>query len=126
MTTSTERQDQVSCLRCGRPLRSARSVARGRGRWCQAKVRTAAETTDLSGFKAEQVDKARELIELGAIVATSRTNVFAAVSSDGTTYYVVDAAAQTCTCRAGERGLRCYHLAAALVLQASAPVRKAA
>ncbi len=124
--TSTEQTHQASCLRCGRPLRSARSIARGRGRWCQAKVRAAAETTDLSEFTAEQIDKARELIELGAVVATSRDGIYAAVSSDGTTYYVVDAVRQTCTCRAGERGLRCYHLAAALVLQAAAPARKAA
>lgn len=126
MIVGTGHQDRPSCLRCGRPLRSASSVARGRGRWCQAKVRAAAETADLSGFKPEQAEKARELIELGAIVPTTRDGVYSAVSSDGTTVYLVDVVAQTCGCKAGGRGRSCYHLAGALILQASAPARKAA
>lgn len=124
--TSAAVSAPTHCLRCGRPLRAARSIARGRGRWCQAKVRTAAESADLSAFTAEQADKARELIELGAIVPTSRDGVYSAVSSDGTTVYLVNAAAQTCGCKAGEHGRLCYHRAAALVLETAAPVRKAA
>lgn len=77
----------------------------------------------LDTFKPFQVEKAVELVEQGGIVATSRPGLYAAVSSDGSVTYLVDAGARTCTCKAGERGVRCYHVAAALMASA---VRRAA
>ena len=81
-------------------------------------------TADLEGFKPQQVDKARELIEQGAILPTSRAGLFTAVSSDGVTTYLVHASG--CTCPAGHRGkYACYHRAAVAILTA-APARRAA
>ncbi|MET8864713.1 helix-turn-helix domain-containing protein [Nonomuraea sp. NPDC004580] len=88
------------------------------GRW----VITA--TADLDDFKPNQVDKARELIEQGAILPTSRKGMYSAVSSDGTTHYLVHASG--CTCPAGQRGKhQCYHRAAVALL-AAVPARRAA
>lgn len=102
MTTATT----AKCLRCGRALRSAASIAAGVGPTCGRKIRTAAKTTS---HKPAQVAKAVELIELGAIVPlkTRHTPVFRAVSSKGDRVYLV--AQQACTCDAGVRGRACYH-----------------
>lgn len=81
---------------------------------------------DLAGFKPVQVDKARELLEQGGIVPTSRPRLFLAVSSDGVVHYLVDQAERSCTCKAGGRGLLCYHVLAADILVATAPVGRAA
>lgn len=126
MTSTTGHQHQALCLRCGRPLRAVRSVSDGFGRWCKARVREAAGTADLSAFHGWQIDKAREAIEQQAIVPSSRKGLYAAVSGDGTTVYLVDAIEVSCTCKAGANGRSCYHLAGALILWASAPARKAA
>lgn len=107
----------TNCLRCGRPLRSAASAARGYGRTCAAKVRAAATTVDLTDYKPAQIDSARELIEDGAIVQI-RPRVCRSVSSDGTELYLTAITGQ-CNCPAGLKGRRCYHaLAAALLLAA--------
>jgi len=108
----------AKCLRCGRTLTAARSIAANYGRTCKARIATAVKTTDLAEYKPAQVTKAVEVIELGGIVRTSAAH-FAAVSSDGSTSYQVDQTERSCTCKAGERGLRCYHLAAADILAAS-------
>jgi len=113
----TATQTTTKCI-CGRTLRAAKSVERGYGPRCYAKIQKAAKVVDLAAYKANQVAKAAELIELRAIVRTSAT-VFAAVSSDGTATYETNTAAQSCTCKAGQRGLRCYHLAAAQILIAA-------
>ncbi len=81
---------------------------------------------DLSGFKAWQVTKATEAIEEQAVVPSSRPGLYASVSGDGVTVYLTDAIERSCTCKAGANGRLCYHLAAALILQAAAPARKAA
>ncbi len=78
----------------------------------------------IEDFKPFQVEKATELLEQGGIVAiSSRPGRYRAVSGDGTVTYLVDAVARSCTCKAGERGVRCYHLAAALM---AATIRRAA
>lgn len=88
------------------------------GRW------QIAATAELDGFKPAQVDKARELIEQGGILPTSRPGLFTAVSSDGTTTYLVHRA--SCTCPAGQRGrYACYHRAAVAIMSA-VPARRAA
>jgi hypothetical protein len=115
----------IRCHGCGRKLTSAASIAAGRGPVCRAKVRKAAETTDLTAFKDWQVDKARELIEQQAIIPSSRPALYIAVGSDSVTRYVTDAYERSCTCKAAANGRGCYHLAAALIL-AAATVRRAA
>ena len=114
----------VKCQSCGRKLTSATSVARGRGPVCTAKVRKAAATAELP-CKPEQRAKAAELIEDGGIVPLSRPGVYAASSSDGTAVYVVDVNAGTCTCKAGQNGRYCYHLAAGQILTAATGRRAA-
>jgi hypothetical protein len=113
----TATQTTTKCI-CGRTLRAAKSVARGYGPRCYAKIQKAAKVVDLAAYKAAQIAKAAELIELRAIVRTAPAT-FAAVSSDGSQTYTVNPAAQSCTCKAGERGIRCYHVAAAQILNAA-------
>jgi hypothetical protein len=42
------------------------------------------------------------------------------------TVYIVDVAERSCTCKAAAHGHRCYHLAAALILDTASTARKAA
>ncbi|MER7131234.1 helix-turn-helix domain-containing protein [Streptosporangium saharense] len=82
-------------------------------------------TADVTDFKPAAIDKARELIEQGGILPTRRPGIYTAVSSDGTTTYLVHRSA--CSCPAGARGrFRCYHRAAVAILQAASPARRAA
>jgi len=106
------------CGRCGRTLTAAASIARGYGRGCAAKIDAATKVVDLADYQAAQLAKAAELIELVAIARTAPA-LYLAVSSRGDATYAVDQAACTCTCPAGERGVRCYHLAAATILAAA-------
>lgn len=109
----------AKCTRCGRTLRSQKSIADGMGRTCKAKVaKSIALVTAAAAYKPFQVAKAAELVELNAIVR-DRFAVFTAVSSRGDDTYTVNAALRTCSCPAGERGLACYHLAAAEILTAA-------
>lgn len=117
------------CLRCGRALRAATSVkASSYGPTCRARIRAVAVAEALTDFTANQVDKARELITDGGLIPTNRQGVYRAVSSRGGVIYLVTAAGQ-CNCtwalRSG-RGAGCYHVAAARILEASKPTRKAA
>jgi len=111
----------AKCLRCGRTLRAASSVARGYGRGCRAIIRAAAIAAAVKGFAQRQVDAALELISDGGLVATSRPGVFRAVSSKGDGSYLTHPA--TCSCAAAKRGKAtpCYHsLAAKIVLAGKA------
>lgn len=114
------------CHRCGRKLTAADSIARGYGRTCRAKVRDAAKVVDLTEYKAFQLAKAEELIEQGGIVPTARPALYLAVSSDGTSRYMVDATEHSCSCPAGDKGRHCYHQLAADILTAAAPAARAA
>jgi hypothetical protein len=78
---------------------------------------------DLTDFKPFQVDKAREVIEQGGILPTSRPGIWTAVSSDGTTTYLVHEA--SCTCPAGQKSRACYHRAAVAILSAATAARAA-
>ncbi|MFE9391217.1 DUF6011 domain-containing protein [Streptomyces sp. NPDC006784] len=107
--------ESVNCLRCGRKLTSATSIARRYGKGCAARIRHTRE--DVAGFKPEQVAAARELIEDGAIVAI-RNRVFRAVSSDGTRLYLT--APEACNCAAGLKAKHmCFHRIAARLLLAA-------
>lgn len=112
----------AKCNRCGRTLRSLKSIAAGYGPTCKAKVAKAtAELAAAAAYKPVQVTKATELVELAAIVrqGARRSTTFQAVSSRGDVVYLVDQAAHSCSCPAGEKGLACYHLAAADILAAA-------
>lgn len=116
MTAATETQSH--CLRCGRVLKSASSVARGMGRTCRAKVTAAEQAADLQDFKPEQIAHAEELIEDGAIVQL-RPRIYRSVSSDGSELYLTAATGQ-CNCPAGLKNRRCYHAAAVRILDLAA------
>ena len=107
----------AKCLRCGRTLRAAASVKRQYGRGCWTLIRAAALAEAVKGFAAAQVEKARELIELGGIIRASRPGVFRVVSSKGDETYLTHS--NVCNCPAGLRGRQCYHLAAARILTAT-------
>ena len=115
-TPSTE----TRCLRpgCGRTLRSAKSVAAGYGPVCARKIREAALTEARADFSASQQADADQLIRDGGIVPTNRDGVFRSVSSKGDATYLTHS--QVCSCAAGLKGRRCYHLLAARILVLSA------
>jgi hypothetical protein len=127
MTEAVEIQD-ARCLRCGRQLRAARSVEAGYGRTCQARIRAAALAAAIADFTVAQVEKARELIADGGLVPTNRAGVYRAVRSRGDVTYLVTPDG-VCNCAWALRsGLAagCYHVAAARILDAAKPERKAA
>jgi len=107
-------------------LTAQASLSRGYGRTCRARITAAGEAADLSEFHPWQVEKAREAIEEKSIVPLSRPGLYAAVSTDGTLTYLVDAIEGSCSCKAAATGRRCYHRAGALILDASAITRRAA
>lgn len=104
----------ANCLRCGRKLSSAASVAAGYGPGCRARIRAAAKAADLGAFTPRQAEQARELIEDAAIVAGEAPGEFIAVSTDGTGTYL--ATLEGCTCPASKP---CYHQAAIMILAAA-------
>jgi len=116
----TQTAKPVRCLRpgCGRKLTAASSIAAGYGPVCRARIRLAALNDAIRGFAQAQVDKARELIADGGIIAMRHHGVFQAMSSNGEDQYMVHSA--VCNCPAGLRGRQCYHLAAARILAATA------
>lgn len=110
--------NHTNCLRCGRKLTSAKSIALGYGPTCQRKVREAAKAEILAQYKPHQVAKAEELIEQGGLIPL-RGSIYLAVSSDGTQTYKTHRAA--CTCPAGLKGLHaCKHRIAAHILSLAA------
>lgn len=69
-------------------------------------------------YKPAQLTKAVELLDQKAFSATDKPGIFIAIGSDGETWYSVTPT--TCNCRAGQRGIGCYHRLAAQVGQALA------
>jgi Family of unknown function (DUF6011) len=124
---TTEQTSPAKCLRpgCGRKLTAPASIAAGYGPVCRRRIREAAADIEVPDVKPEQHAKAVELIEAGGLVPSIRPGVFFAVSSDGSTTYITDTGAGTCTCKAGERGRRCYHLIAAGLVDAATSRRAA-
>jgi hypothetical protein len=112
----TMNSHEARCLRCGRRLTAAASIKALYGRGCRAIIRAAAIAAAVRDFAAAQVDKARELIADGGLVATSRAGVFHAVASNGVDRYLTHEAA--CNCPAGLKARRCYHVAAVLIITA--------
>jgi hypothetical protein len=96
----------TTCQHCGRQLRAEASIQRRAGRTCARRARVAAQ------YKAAQLEKAQELLELGAVVPAARKTsrghrVFRVVASDGGRAYFTTMTA--CSCPAGRKGRRCYH-----------------
>jgi hypothetical protein len=116
MDTTTK---QTNCLRCGRVLRSAKSIAAGYGPTCGRKIRTATKADAVTAHKPAAIEKARELIEQGGILPLRGRRVFTVISSDGTGTYKT--APSGCTCAAGIKGKYvCYHRVAATILSLAA------
>lgn len=112
-------ENPTSCLRCGRTLKTARSIATGYGPTCARKIRTAARDRVATQYKPHQVAKAEELIEMGGLVPTRRPHVFDVVGSKGNVYKVSPTG---CTCPAGLRGIHaCYHRVAAEMVTVTLP-----
>lgn len=115
----TKTATTTHCLRCGRVLRAAASIARGRGRTCHAKVREAAKQAALGQFadKPHLVAKAEDLLEQGGIVAIRGRRVFRTIGNTGATYLT---APEACNCAAGLRAKNvCHHRIAAFVMRAT-------
>lgn len=112
--------EQARCHRCGRVLRAPKSVARNYGPGCAAIIRAAAVAEAVAGFSAGVVEKARQLVEDGGIVAI-RDGIYKAASSDGLGFWLVSALGP-CNCPAGLRSRACNHFVAARIMRA----RKAA
>lgn len=110
MTTTT--QAPAKCKRCHRQLRDPKSVARGYGRTCAAKVQAKVAAT-VAPYKQPQVNKALALIANGGIVPSGVDTFYVAKGT-----YRTDAT--LCTCMAGQHGRTCYHLIAAQVLDSVA------
>ena len=107
------------CLRCGRPLSSARAQRAGYGPECWTAILTAFNQVDLSAWTIAQQTNALELIRDGGIALIRDSDSFAyrSASSDGETFYLTVTAA--CSCPAGQRENLCYHRAAVKILLAS-------
>lgn len=118
----------TKCQRCGRPLRSEASIARGRGRHCERMARREAAVAILvRPFKGAQAaaDKALALLAEGALVPTRFEGQYLAVASDGVGTYLVDTGDRSCTCKGHARTGRCYHLVAADAAEISTARRSA-
>ena len=120
MTTTETHGHEARCLnpRCGRKLTSEASIRAGYGPTCLRKIRAAAIAEARAEFTTDQQAKADELIRDGALVPVGATvrngSLYRAVSSKGDATYLVTSAG--CSCMAGVRGRRCYHVLAARVL----------
>lgn len=113
--STTGNTSHTHCIRCHRALRSPASQRRGAGVWCAAKMRAAALAEAVRGFAEAQVEKAREAIADGALVAI-RAGVYQVVSSKGDATYLSHS--DVCNCPAGLHGRRCWHLAAVRIITA--------
>lgn len=84
-------------------------------------IATLLRRVDTSGYSRDQIAKAAELIEDGAIHQL-RGRIYLAVSSDGSQIHRTHVDGH-CTCKAGLKtslaGHGCYHVAAARLLEAA-------
>jgi hypothetical protein len=110
--------ERATCTRCGRTLRSQESIARDMGRHCAKMDRKEqAAKLILANYTRPQVEKVKQLLADGGVQKVGR-HTWTAVASNGYGRYSVDTTMASCTCKAGENGRQCYHLAAAQLLAA--------
>lgn len=106
----------TKCGKCHRVLRTAKSVALGYGPTCYRKVRQAAKARAITAaYKPHQIDKALDLLALGALVPLRDNRVFLVPSTekDGTAR-LYRTHKDACTCPAGVKGVHpCKHRIAA-------------
>lgn len=124
MTTTT---DTPQCTRCHRPLRSAKSIARGYGEHCgRLNRREQAATVLTRAFKDAESARRKALALLAdkALIPTRHQGQYLAASSDGTQTYLVDTVERSCTCKGHQRVGRCYHLVAADTLELASVRRR--
>lgn len=120
MTASDTTTQTRKCLGgCGRTLRSAEAVSRGYGSGCWRKIRRAARAADLSAWTGSQAADARQALEDGAVVPSTREGVYHVVSSDGSEVYRTHANGCSCTNGLQTRPSRpCWHRAAVAIVTA--------
>lgn len=104
-----------NCRRCGRKLRSAKSLATGYGPICRLRIAIAIP----AGTTQAQLEKALTLIDDDGVIITNvgrrKNAVFRTVASNGVDKYLT--ATNACSCPAGRAERLCYHrVAVALVL----------
>lgn len=125
--TTTATPHTTRCSECGRPLRSAASIALGRGPVCDIKARRrAAAQTYARAFKNAEAAANKALRHLAdkALIPTGNLGQYHAVASAGDTTYLVDTIARTCTCKAHDHHGRCTHLLAADVTETTTARRR--
>jgi hypothetical protein len=106
------------CQRCGRKLTSATSRLRGYGPGCVRKLRAAARRVDVQLYSQRQLDAATEAIELHGVIPSTVPGIWLVVGTWGE-IHATDPSTARCTCTAGQHGRRCYHIAAAFILEAA-------
>lgn len=116
MQTTTDPRPR--CTKCRHVLRTAKSIALGYGPTCMRRIKSNAAVA-AEDFKPVQVEKALELITDGGLVPSIRPRLFFAVSSRGDENYLINTIDNSCNCKAGRNGHRCYHLAAAQIVLAA-------
>lgn len=119
-----EPQFEIRCLRCGRRITAASSIAAGYSRHCSRKIRAAIASVETAEFTPAQRDKAAELIAVGGVVPARLPGVYRTVSSAGDAFYLTHSAA--CNCPAGLNGRLCYHVAAVRFVTATVTLGRAA
>jgi Family of unknown function (DUF6011) len=100
MTTGTTASHEARCLRCGRKIRSAGSVAAGYGPGCRARIRREAREHALDGLNDTQREKALDLVADKAVIRSARPGVWLVPSGDRT-YKIHESG--ICTCPWGVR-----------------------
>jgi hypothetical protein len=106
----------TKCGKCKRTLTSAASVALGYGPTCYRKIKATAKAKAITAaYKPHQIEKAQELLALGALVPLRGNRIFLVPSTekDGTAR-VYRTHRNACTCPAGVKGAHpCKHRIAA-------------
>lgn len=108
----------TTCRRCGRTLTDPTSVLRGYGPGCVRKLRAAAKRLNTTDYSQRQLDAATEAIELHGVIPSTVPGVWLVVGTWGE-IHATDPNTARCTCTAGQNGRRCYHIAAAFILEAA-------
>jgi hypothetical protein len=117
--TTTDTSHEARCLRCGRKLSAAKSVAASFGPGCLAAIRREAREHALDGLTAKQAAEATEIVADGGVVPSAHKGVWLAASGDGSQVYRATPGGQ-CNCKWGMRtlpGKPCKHVGAVRLVQ---------